>query len=50
MEFTEWVNREIFRRFNEEEIDFAFPTQTIHIAGDDKRPLNVGTRQADNDS
>ncbi|TVQ68169.1 MAG: mechanosensitive ion channel family protein [Balneolaceae bacterium] len=42
MRFTEWVNREIFRRFNEEEIDFAFPTQTIHLAGDPKRPLNPG--------
>lgn len=44
MDFTEWVNREILRRFNEEGIDFAFPTQTIHLAGDKKRPLNVGVR------
>lgn len=44
MAFTEWVNREIFRQFNEEGIDFAFPTQTIHLAGDKKRPLNVGVR------
>ncbi|MEX1012025.1 MAG: mechanosensitive ion channel domain-containing protein [Balneolaceae bacterium] len=42
MEFSEWVNREIFRRFNKEEIDFAFPTQTIHLAGDKKRPLDIG--------
>jgi len=45
MEFTEWVNREVFRRFNEEGIDFAFPTQTIHLAGDKKRPLNVGVKK-----
>lgn len=42
MRFTEWVNREIFKRFNHEGIDFAFPTQTIHLAGDPKRPLDLG--------
>ena len=31
-------------RFNAEGIDFAFPTQTLHMAGDDKRPLTVGQR------
>lgn len=40
MEFSEKVNREIFRRFNEEGIDFAFPSQTIYLAGDKKRPIN----------
>lgn len=45
MEFTEKVNRQIFRRFNEEGIDFAFPTQTIHLAGDGNRPLTVGVRE-----
>ncbi|MEX2602314.1 MAG: mechanosensitive ion channel family protein [Balneolaceae bacterium] len=35
MEFSEHVNKEIYRRFNEEGIDFAFPTQTIHLAGGD---------------
>lgn len=44
MAFTEWVNNEIIRRFNEEGIDFAFPTQTIHLAGDKKRPLDVGVK------
>ena len=34
MNFSEWVNLEILRRFNEEGIEFAFPTQTIHIAKD----------------
>lgn len=42
MEFTEKVNFEIFRRFGEEGIDFAFPTQTMFLAGDPNRPLNVG--------
>jgi MscS family membrane protein len=50
MQFTEWVNREIFRRFNDEGIDFAFPTQTIHLAGDSKRPLNIGLKQKQNSS
>jgi MscS family membrane protein len=34
----------IMERFNAEEIDFAFPTQTLHMAGDEKRPLTVGQR------
>jgi len=37
MEFTEYINMEILKRFNKEGIDFAFPTQTIHLAGDEKR-------------
>jgi len=40
MAFSEKVNREIFSRFNREGIDFAFPTQTLYLAGDKKRPLN----------
>jgi MscS family membrane protein len=32
------------KRFNVEGIDFAFPTQTLHLAGDDKRSLTVGQR------
>lgn len=34
MEFSEKVNLGILRRFNAEGIRFAFPTQTIHLAGD----------------
>ncbi|MEX0771288.1 MAG: mechanosensitive ion channel family protein [Balneolaceae bacterium] len=45
MGFSERVNKEIFRRFNEEGIDFAFPTQTIHLAGDKKRPLDIGVQE-----
>ena len=41
MAFNERVNFEIIRRFNTEGIDFAFPTQTLHLAGDTKRPLEV---------
>lgn len=44
MRFSEYINLEILKRFNEEGIDFAFPTQTIHLAGDEKRPLDVGIK------
>jgi len=40
--FSEQFNKEVFRRFNEEGIDFAFPTQTVYLAGDPKRPLHWG--------
>lgn len=42
MAFNERFNKEVFRRFNEEGIDFAFPTQTAYLAGDPARPLNIG--------
>jgi MscS family membrane protein len=42
MAFSERFNKEVFRRFNEEGIDFAFPTQTLYLAGDPSRPLSVG--------
>jgi MscS family membrane protein len=29
-------------RFNAEGINFVFPMQTLHLAGDEKRPLDVG--------
>lgn len=32
MTFSEWVNLEIIKRFNKAGIEFAFPTQTIHMA------------------
>ncbi len=42
--FSEKFNREVLYRFNEEGIDFAFPTQTLYLAGDPSRPLSVGAR------
>ena len=33
MAFTEKVNRQILRRFNEESIEFAFPSRTVYLAG-----------------
>ncbi len=37
--FNEKVNMQILQRFNAEGIDFAFPTQTIYVANDEKRQL-----------
>ena len=39
--FNERINLEILRRFNEAGIDFAFPTQTLFLAGDPKRPWHA---------
>jgi MscS family membrane protein len=44
-----WVNTQIVERFNAEGIDFAFPTQTLHLAGDEKRPLDIGKRVVSKD-
>jgi MscS family membrane protein len=41
MEFTQRVNMEILERFNAEGIDFAFPSETVYLANDDKRQLAV---------
>ena len=38
-EFNQRVNREILHRFNEAGIEFAFPTQTIHLSGDGDVPI-----------
>ncbi len=45
LDHATWINLQIKERFNAEGIDFAFPTQTLHLAGDDKRPLDVGQRE-----
>lgn len=47
MAFTERFNKELLRRFGEEGIDFAFPSQTLYLAGDRNRPLNVGIQDID---
>ncbi len=39
MAFNQRINLEILRRFNDEGIEFAFPTQTLYLAGDPNRPL-----------
>jgi len=42
MAFTEKVNRQILNRFNAEGIEFAFPSQTVYLAGRDAAS-RVGT-------
>jgi len=39
--FNQKINMQIFERFNGEGIEFAFPTQTLYLANDDKRQLAV---------
>ena len=38
-EFNQKINLQIMQEFEKEGIDFAFPTQTIHLANDDKRQI-----------
>jgi len=45
--FNESLSVQILERFNQEGIEFAFPTQTLYLAGDDKRPLNATIRVDD---
>lgn len=47
IDFSQRVNLAIMKCFEAEGIDFAFPTQTLHVAGDPKRPLNVGVSKVD---
>jgi MscS family membrane protein len=42
VEFAHRINMQIMERFNAEGIDFAFPSQTMYLAGDSKRPINLG--------
>ncbi|MBC8206201.1 MAG: mechanosensitive ion channel family protein [Kiritimatiellaeota bacterium] len=42
--FDQSFNLELLKRFNDEGIEFAFPTQTLYLAGDPSRPLNIGER------
>ena len=41
LKFTDKINFAILERFNAEGIEFAFPTQTVFLANDDKRQLAV---------
>ena len=47
MAFSERFNKAIFQKFQDEGIDFAFPSQTVYMAGDPKRTLDVGVRHID---
>jgi MscS family membrane protein len=42
--YSAWLERTcltILRRFREAEIDFAFPSRTVYVAGDDRRRLQL---------
>lgn len=39
MAFVERLNLRIFEAFKREKIEFAYPTQTLYLAGDSHRPL-----------
>ncbi|RJP74896.1 MAG: mechanosensitive ion channel family protein [Candidatus Abyssobacteria bacterium SURF_17] len=41
LEFGQKVNLKIMRAFEEEGIEFAFPTQTLYLANDDRRQLSL---------
>lgn len=41
MAFSEKLNFEILKRFNDEGIEFAFPSQSLYLANDDKRQLAI---------
>ncbi len=43
--FSERFNLEVIKRFRAAGIDFAFPTQTLYLAGDEARPLNIGLNE-----
>jgi MscS family membrane protein len=44
IEFAHRINMQIMERFNAEGIDFAFPSQTMYLAGDSRRPLHLDQR------
>ena len=41
LQFSEHVNMQILEQFNAEGIDFAFPSQTVYLANDDKRQMTL---------
>lgn len=42
LEHAQYINSEIMRRFREEGIEFAFPTQTVHLNSDQLAPVSAG--------
>lgn len=47
MEYSQRFNLELFSRYEAAGIEFAFPTQTLYLANDDKRQLAVRMLGAD---
>jgi len=48
MEHAERFNLRLLQEFNRAGIDFAFPSQTLFLASDSKRRLDITDRSADN--
>lgn len=46
-EMSEKLNFEILRRFNEEGIEFAFPSRSLYLAGDKNRPIVFESAEAE---
>lgn len=46
LDFAEKFNLRLFRAYAAEGIEFAFPTQTLFLAGDPNRPLSLGQPRA----
>ncbi|MBI4535382.1 MAG: mechanosensitive ion channel family protein [Ignavibacteriae bacterium] len=46
MDIQQTINLEIFRRFSEERIDFAYPTRTLHLHTESAYPAAPGDRTA----
>jgi len=44
MAFSQQFNMDLLRRFNDEGIEFAFPTQTAFLAGDPARALKISSQ------
>jgi MscS family membrane protein len=40
-EHSTWVNLQVMERFTAEGIEFAFPSRTVYLASDDKRPADL---------
>lgn len=47
VELNDKINKQIFERFHKAGISFAFPTQTLHLAGDPKRKLSISNTNDD---
>jgi MscS family membrane protein len=47
LEFSQTINMKIFRAFEKEGIEFAFPTQTVRLANDDRRQLSLRLLEQD---
>ena len=46
LDWTDEINRTILKRFNEEGLEFAFPTSTTYLAYDSKREVELKIRES----